>query len=37
MEARIEESMRHAEKLQKKQLKADVEALERDAQDAVGQ
>ena len=37
MEARIEESMRHSEKLQKKQLKADVEDLERDAKDAAGQ
>ena len=37
MEARIEESMRHSERLQKKQLKADVEALERDAQDAIAQ
>jgi uncharacterized membrane protein len=36
MEARIEESMRHSEKLQKKQLEADVEALERDAKDAIG-
>ena len=34
MEARIEESMRHADKLEKKQLKADVEAIERDAKDA---
>jgi uncharacterized membrane protein len=37
MEARIEESMRHSEKLQKKQLKADIEALERDAKNAIGQ
>ncbi|WP_221934828.1 DUF1269 domain-containing protein [Georgenia yuyongxinii] len=37
MEARIEDSMRHAEKLQKKQLRADVEALERDAKDATEQ
>ena len=37
MEARIEESMRHAEKLQKKQLKADVDAIERDAKDATAQ
>ena len=37
MEARIEESMRHSERLQKKQLKADVEALEREAQDAIAQ
>ncbi len=34
MEARIEESMRRSEKLQKKQLKADAEALERDAKEA---
>jgi len=34
MEARIEESMRRAEKLEKKQLKADVEALEKDAKEA---
>ena len=34
MEARIEESMRRSEKLEKKQLKADVEALERDAKEA---
>jgi uncharacterized membrane protein len=37
MGARIEESMRRAEKLQKKQIKADAEALERDAQEATGQ
>ena len=37
MEARIEESMRHSEKLHKKQLKADVEALERDAKEAAAQ
>jgi uncharacterized membrane protein len=37
MEARIEQSMRRAEKLQKKQLKADAEALERDAKEAVGE
>ncbi|WP_168627576.1 MULTISPECIES: DUF1269 domain-containing protein [unclassified Cryobacterium] len=37
MEARIEEAMRRAEKLEKKQLKADVEALERDAKEASGQ
>jgi uncharacterized membrane protein len=37
MEARIEEAMRHSEKLQKKQLKADVEDLERDAQAAMDQ
>ena len=34
MEARIEESMRRSDKLQKKQLKADAEALERDAKEA---
>jgi uncharacterized membrane protein len=34
MEARIEEAMRRSEKLEKKQLKADVKALERDAKDA---
>jgi uncharacterized membrane protein len=37
MEARIEESMRRSEKMQKKQLKADSEALERDAKEASGQ
>ena len=37
MDARIEEAMRRAEKLQKKQLKADMKALERDARDASGQ
>lgn len=37
MEARIEESMRRAEKLQKKQLKADAEAIERDAKEAGAQ
>src|SRR4029078_3504404 len=37
MEARIEESMRRSEKMQKKQLKADAEALERDAKEASGQ
>jgi uncharacterized membrane protein len=37
MEARIEESMRRAEKLQKKQLKADADAIERDAKEAGGQ
>lgn len=36
MEARIEESMRHSQKLHKKHLKADVEALEREAKEAVG-
>lgn len=34
MEARTEEAMRRSEKLEKKQLKADVQALERDAKDA---
>ena len=34
METRIEEAMRRSEKLQKKQLKADSEALERDAKEA---
>jgi uncharacterized membrane protein len=33
MEARIEESMRRSQKLEKKQLKADAEALERDAKE----
>ena len=37
MEARIEEAMRRAEKLEKKELKADVEAIERDAKEASGQ
>lgn len=37
MEARIEESMRRAEKMRKKQLKADAEALEKDAQEASSQ
>jgi uncharacterized membrane protein len=37
METRIEESMRRSEQLHKKQLTADVDALERDAQDAIGQ
>lgn len=36
MEARIEDAMRRSEKLQKKQLKADAEALERDAKEASG-
>ena len=31
MEAKIEKEMRRAEKIQKKQLKADVAAIERDA------
>jgi len=31
MEAKIEKEMRRAEKIQKKQLKADIEAIERDA------
>ena len=34
MEARIEQAMRRAEKLEKKQLKADAGALERDAKEA---
>jgi uncharacterized membrane protein len=34
MEARIEESMRHSERLEKKQLEADNEAIERDAKEA---
>jgi uncharacterized membrane protein len=34
MEARIEEAMRRSERLQKKQIKADAEALERDAKEA---
>jgi uncharacterized membrane protein len=37
MESRIEESLRHSEKLDKKRLEADVEAIERDARDAAGQ
>jgi uncharacterized membrane protein len=37
MAARIEQAMRRAEKLEKKQLKADAEALERDAKEAVGE
>jgi uncharacterized membrane protein len=37
MAARIEESMRRAEKLQNKQLKADYEALERDAKEVSDQ
>ncbi len=37
MEARIEQAMRRAEKLEKKELKADVEAIERDAKEASGQ
>ena len=37
MEARIEAAMRRSEKMQKKQLKADAEALERDAKEASGQ
>ncbi len=35
MESRIEASMSHAEKLDKKHLEADNEAIERDAKDAV--
>ena len=37
MEARIEQAMRRAEKLEKKELKADTEALERDAKEAVSE
>jgi uncharacterized membrane protein len=37
MEARIEESMRRAEKVSKKKIQADAEALERDAREAAGQ
>ncbi|WP_107767079.1 DUF1269 domain-containing protein [Nocardioides terrigena] len=37
MESRIEESMQRSETLEKKELQADVEALERDAKDAVDQ
>jgi uncharacterized membrane protein len=37
MAARIEEAMRRAEKLQNKQLKADYEALERDAKEVSDQ
>jgi uncharacterized membrane protein len=37
MEARIEEAMRRSEKLQKKQLKADAEAIERDIREASAQ
>jgi uncharacterized membrane protein len=37
MGARIEQAMRRAEKLEKKQLKADAEALERDAKEATGE
>jgi hypothetical protein len=37
MAARIEQAMRRAEKLEKKQLKADAEALERDAKEATGE
>jgi hypothetical protein len=36
MEARVEDAMRRSQKLQKKQLKADREALERDAREARG-
>jgi hypothetical protein len=36
MAARIEQAMRRAERLEKKQLKADAEALERDAKEASG-
>jgi uncharacterized membrane protein len=37
MAARIEQAMSRAEKLEKKQLKADAEALERDAKEATGE
>lgn len=37
LEARIEESMRHAEKVEKKRLEADVQDLERDARNATAQ
>ena len=37
MAARIEQAMRRAEKLERKQLKADAEALERDAKEATGE
>ena len=37
MGARIEQAMRRAEKLEKKELKADTEALERDAKEAVSE
>jgi uncharacterized membrane protein len=37
LEARIEESMRHAEKVEKKRLQADVQDLERDAKNATAQ
>ena len=37
MEARIEAVMERSEKLEKKKLEADVDALERDAKDAVGE
>jgi uncharacterized membrane protein len=37
MESRIEEAMRRSAKLQKKQLKADAEALERDAKEVGGE
>jgi uncharacterized membrane protein len=37
MAARIEEAMRRAEKLEKKELKADTEALERDAKEAAAE
>ena len=37
LEARIEESMRHAEKVEKKRLEADVQDLERDAKNAIAQ
>jgi uncharacterized membrane protein len=37
LEARIEESMRHAEKVEKKRLEADVQDLERDSKNAIAQ
>ena len=37
LEARVEESMRHAEKVEKKRLEADVQDLERDAKNAIAQ
>ena len=37
MGARIEQAMRRAEKLEKKELKADTEALERDAKEAASE
>ena len=37
MERRIEESLRHSERLEKKRLEADVDVIERDARDAMGE